>query len=717
MRARTEKTVTRAKVDGPPAERSQGATRLDTPIANLSGIGPKRATTLADRGIETIRDLIFHLPSRYQDWRNLTPLSAIVPGTTVTVEGELGSISERPMRGSPWRRLASGIISDGTVRIRVVWFNLPGYMRGKMPSGERVLAHGRVTETPEGTLELVQPEVHVLSAGKPPPVRPHYNLPAGISQRMYSGIVLDALHKVENSIEGSVPAEVHHEFLPIGRALAELHEPSPEAEVTALNAGTSMAHSSLAFDELFAFELALSLERERAGQRRGIAISRDGQKTAHWTRSLPFQLTRAQSQAIDEIAVDLERATQMNRMLLGDVGSGKTLVAFHAALSAAEAGYQVAMMAPTELLAEQHHRSFQRLCGTTGVLSAILTGKVQGSARSTILRGLASGGLPIVFGTHAIIQERVRISRLGLGIIDEQHRFGVFDRARLKALGPEANLLMMTATPIPRSLALSLFANLSVSYLDELPPGRTPIETLLFDEKDQGDVDEIVRSELAAGNRAYYVLPRIDAPDEEQRSVAATAERLKRGALKDYRIEIMHGRMSPADKERVMAQFRDGAVQALVSTTVVEVGIDVPEATVMAIVAAERYGLAQLHQLRGRVGRGAAASRCCLVASQDADEAARDRLKLMTTCTTGMKVAEADLELRGPGDLLGARQTGALPLRFVHLVRDHRLIERARSLAEGWLKSDPGLRSPRSASSRRAIMAMLSHGFSLGDVG
>ena len=717
MRARLKKTESSAKAGISPPEHPQGSAALDTPIANLSGIGPKRAATLADRGIETIGDLIFHLPSRYQDWRNLTPLSAIVPGTTVTVEGDLGAVSERPMRGSPWRRLASGTIGDGTVRIRVVWFNLPGYMRGKMPSGERVLAHGRVTETPEGTLELVQPEIHVLSAGKPPPVRPHYNLPAGISQRMYSGIVADALRSVESKIEASVPVEVHHEFLPIAKALAGLHAPAPDAEVKALNAGTSIAHSSLAFDELFAFELALSLERERAGQRQGIAVARNGGKTAQWIRSLPFQLTGAQSQAMDEIAADLERPTQMNRMLLGDVGSGKTLVAFHAALSAVEAGCQVAMMAPTELLAEQHHRSFQHLCGRTGVLSALLTGKVQGNARTTILRGLASGGLPVVFGTHAIIQERVRMSRLGLGIIDEQHRFGVFDRARLKALGPEANLLMMTATPIPRSLALSLFANLNISFLDELPPGRTPIETLIFDEKQLGSVDEIVRSELAAGNRAYYVLPRIDAPDEEKRSVAATAERLKRGPLRDCRVEIMHGRMGAADKERVMAQFRDGIIQVLVSTTVVEVGIDVPEATVMAIIAAERYGLAQLHQLRGRVGRGAAASRCCLVASQDADDAACERLRLMTTCTTGMKVAEADLELRGPGDLLGARQTGALPLRFVHLVRDHRLIERARSLAEGWLKSDPGLRSPESAGARRAILAMLSHGFSLGDVG
>jgi ATP-dependent DNA helicase RecG len=496
-----------------------------------------------------------------------------------------------------------------------------------------------------------------------------------------------------------------------------LHQPAADADVGALNAERSHQHLSLAFDELFAFELALSLERERAAQRPGIAIEGGGPKAAAWLTSLPFRLTGAQARAIREISADLERPTQMNRMLLGDVGSGKTLVAFSAAVNAIDAGYQVAMMAPTELLAEQHHASFQHLCGKLGIPAALLTGKVQGSARAALLRGLNSGAVPIVFGTQAIIQERVRVKGLGLGIIDEQHRFGVFDRAKLKALGPGANLLMMTATPIPRSLALSLFANLNISFLDELPPGRTPVETLIFDETDLERVEEIVRGELAAGNRAYYVLPRIDAPDEEMRSVAATAERLKRSTLRDYRVEVMHGRMNGADKERVMARFRDGAVQVLVSTTVVEVGIDVPEATVIAIAAAERYGLAQLHQLRGRVGRGNAAARCCLVASDEADEVARERLSLMTTCTTGAQVAEADLKLRGPGDLLGARQTGALPLRFVHLVRDGRLIRQSRELAEGWLKHDPDLQSPSSAGARTAIRRMLSLGFSLGDVG
>jgi len=719
MRADSQKRGTRAQPPKPQPVAPSAAAALspDTSVASLPGIGPKRAAALTERGIATLRDYVFHLPSRYQDWRNLTSLAALVPGTTVTVEGELSAVSERPMRGAPWRRLANGWLSGGGARVRLVWFNLPAYMRGKMPAGEKVLAHGRVTQTAEGNLEIVQPELHALSAGEPPPVRPFYNLPNAIGQRLFSTSVVWALREIGGYLEPSIPMEVRHEYQSIAEALMALHAPSSAVDVKALNSGTSAGHIALAFDELFAFELALCLERERAAARSGIAITGAGPATSGWVKTLPFQLTLAQRRAIDEIAADLARPTQMNRMLLGDVGSGKTLVAFCAALSAVEAGYQVAMMAPTELLAEQHHASFQRLCGRVGSPAALLTGKVQGAARASILRSLNSGGLPIVFGTHAIIQERVRIRRLGLGIIDEQHRFGVFDRARLKALGPEANLLMMTATPIPRSLALSLFANLDLSFLDELPPGRTPIETLPFNEESLEQVDAIVRSELAKGNRAYYVLPQIDAPDDEKRSVAATAERLKRDALKDFRIAIMHGRMSANEKDRVMAEFRDGGIQVLVSTTVIEVGIDVPEATVMVVIAAERYGLAQLHQLRGRVGRGTGASQCCLVASREADQAARARLDVMIECTTGTKVAEADLELRGPGDLLGARQTGALPLRFVHLVRDYHLIERARRLAEEWLKRDPGLRSEASAGARKSIRRMLSLGFSLGDVG
>ena len=446
----------------------------------------------------------------------------------------------------------------------------------------------------------------------------------------------------------------------------------------------------------------MCIERERSARRPGVELRGAAKLTAKFIETIPFRLTGAQTRSLEEIDTDLGSPRQMNRILIGDVGSGKTAVAFWAMLRAVESGAQAIMMAPTELLAEQHHRSFRQICAGLGLRSELLTGRIPGTSRTAILRDLARGDLPIVFGTQALIQSKVRVAKLGLGIVDEQHRFGVFDRAKLKALGPRANVLMMTATPIPRSLAMSLFANLDVSVLDELPPGRTPITTEIFTEDRLDVVDALVHAEVARGHRAYYVLPLIDNDEEEElKTVTAMATRIRKGRLKDAGIGVLHGRMKAAEKDRVMREFRDGIINVLISTTVVEVGIDVPEATVIAIIAAQRYGLAQLHQLRGRVGRGKAASRCCLVMSRDADETVQARLQLMIDCTTGNQVAQADLELRGPGDLLGARQTGALPLRFIRFLNDPMMIGRARDMAEEWLKKDPKLSTVESRGAKR----------------
>jgi ATP-dependent DNA helicase RecG len=689
----------------------------DTAVALMPGIGPKRAAALEARGIVTAGDLVFHLPVRYQDWRERSSAKDLRPGNVVVIEGNLGKISERPMRGSRWRRLASGWLEVSGRQIRVVWFNLPAYMRGYLPGGERVLVRGRVAAGADGGIEIVQPELHRLSDGDPKAIRPVYRLPSIVGQRLFASLVARALAEAGDSIGGAIPDEVRGDVPTIREALTYLHDPPADADFVALANGDSRGHLALAFDELFAFELALSIERVRGARRVGIALDGSQSLGARMIEELPFALTGSQSRAIEEIGANLARPNQMNRMLMGDVGSGKTLVAFWAMIRAIECGHQAAMMAPTELLAEQHWRGFARICGRLNIRHALLTGSVTGAARSQILRGLLSGEIDAVFGTHALIQERVRIRALALGVIDEQHRFGVFDRAKMKALGPKANLLMMTATPIPRSLAMSLFANLDVSFLDELPAGRTPITTEIHTEDDIARVHDSLRSEIEAGGRAYYVVPFIDGDEDEAKSVAATALRLKKGALRGARIGTMHGRMTAAEKDRAMREFRDGAIDVLVCTTVVEVGIDVPEATMIVVVAAERYGLAQLHQLRGRVGRGEKASRCCIVASSDADEAALERLRVMRECTTGAAVAEADLRLRGPGDLLGARQTGALPLKFVHLIRDHRTIERARKLADEWIARDPSLASRESEGARAAVRKMLALGFSLGDVG
>ncbi|MGH9771938.1 MAG: ATP-dependent DNA helicase RecG [Candidatus Acidiferrales bacterium] len=501
------------------------------------------------------------------------------------------------------------------------------------------------------------------------------------------------------------------------QALQYLHRPPSDAELDELQRGNSAAHRALALDEMFTFQLALARERARLRRRHGAAFTSTSTITLAFLQELPFQPTAAQTTAIAEIADDLAQPFQMNRLLLGDVGSGKTLVALWAALRAAECGYQTAFMAPTELLAEQHQATFQRLCARTGVQSALLTGRVTGSERARVLRLLASGVISVAFGTQALIQEQVRMRRLGLAIVDEQHRFGVFERARLMALGAETNVMLMTATPIPRSLALSLFRNLDISLLDEMPPGRIPVATMIHAQKSIAEVDKLVRAELEKGNRAYYVVPLIEGEEDDLASVKTVAERLAQGPLCEFRLGLLHGRMRSAEKDQVMRQFRDGALDVLVATTVVEVGIDVPEATVIAVLAAERYGLAQLHQLRGRVGRGDAPSRCCLVVSEQADARARTRLEVLVKSRSGAEVAEADLHQRGPGDLFGTRQTGALPLRFAHFIHDQELIERAGKMAEAWMRRDLGLELPESAPVRAAIARMLDLGFSLGDVG
>jgi len=698
---------------------------LQASIASARGIGPKRAAALRERRIETFVDAVLHLPYRYVDMRERHTIANLQLGMDALLEGRLDGLSIRPRRYGNFRSASSARLVDASNRrIRVVWFNLPAYTQ--FPTGEPVLLYGKVGSATDGTLEIVHPEVHRIASVDLPPIRPVYSLPEEVPQRLFASVVGDALAKLKDGdgdVEiGALPLELGGDAgtHPVSEALRYLHRPPADANIEQLNEGDTAAHHALALDEMFVFQLALCRERARHRRRSGAAIAGEGRLTEAFKDALPFAPTSAQMRSIDEIAIDLAAPTQMNRLLIGDVGSGKTVVAFWAALRAAEAGYQTAIMAPTELLAEQHYRNFERLCGRLGLMSTLLTGRSVGNERARTLRAIERGDFSVVFGTQALIQEGVRMSKLGLAVIDEQHRFGVFDRARLIALGSQANVLLMTATPIPRSLAQTLFRNLNVSALDEMPPGRTPITTEIFSERAMAEVDAIVRGEIAKGMRAYYVLPLIDGSDDEEgderASVVAMAKRLS-ATLAGARVGMLHGRMRPAEKERAMREFRDGAIDVLVSTTVVEVGIDVAEATVMVIVAADRYGMAQLHQLRGRVGRGTAASRCCLIVSNGARGPALERLEVLARSADGAEVAHADLRLRGPGDLFGARQTGALPLRFARFIRDWRMIETVADLAERWLDRDPKLENPASAGARAALKRILDSGFSLGDIG
>jgi ATP-dependent DNA helicase RecG len=696
--------------------RSSSAATSAPDIANTPGIGPKRSEALRQRNIATLADALMHLPNRYVDLRKRDSIANLRGGDFAVVEGKLASVSSRPSRAMRWRRITTALLTDDRGgRLRVVWFNLRG--DGRMPVDEPLLLSGSVSAAKDGSLELVHPEVHRLRGGAAPAVRPVYGLPAEVSQRVFASAVNLAFERLRTDDFGAIPRELREKrgLTAVADALRYLHQPPADADVVRLESGDTQAHHALALDEMFAFQLALARERARMERRSGAVIEPGDGISSAFVAELPFAITGAQKRAIAEIGGDLAKPSPMNRLLIGDVGSGKTVVAFWAALKAAERGWQTAMMAPTELLAEQHFASFQRLCAKSGVTAALLTAKVTGSERAWLLRALARGDIGVVFGTHALIQQEVRLRRLGLAVVDEQHRFGVFDRARLIGLGAEANVLLMTATPIPRSLALTLFRNLEVSSLDEMPPGRTPIATAVFSEQRLNEVDALVKAEIAQGRRGYYVVPVIE--DDDANSVAATARRLAQGALRGCRIGTLHGRMRPSDKERVMREFRNGALDLLVATTVVEVGIDVPEATIIAVIAAERYGLAQLHQLRGRVGRGAVASRCCLVASTGSEGSAMTRLNLLVSTSSGAELARADLAMRGPGDLLGARQAGILPLRFARYIPNHELVERAGDLAEEWLRHDPDLTTSASAGARAALARMLDWGFSLGDVG
>ncbi len=701
----------------PPAAISAGP--LAAELRGVRGVGPKRADALRERGLVTLGDALAHLPRRYLDLRRRDSIDALREGMDAVVAGRLEGLTIRARRYGRFRAASRAWLRDPAgAKLRVVWFNLPSY--AEFPTNEPVLLVGRIAVAPEGGLQIVHPEVHRLAAGDAPAIRPIYALPAGVPQRLFGEVVAEALRRAPADRPGAIPAEMRkrENLLEPREALARLHLPPPATDFAALADGATDAHRALALDEMFAFQLALARDRLRSRARTGAALARrDDGAAARFLAALPFRPTSAQSKVILEIDVELAASVQMNRLLLGDVGSGKTLIAFWAALRAAESGWQAAIMAPTELLAEQHFRNFQRQAAGCGGLSALLTAGVAGAERARILRALERGDIPIVFGTHALIQRSVRLARLGLAVIDEQHRFGVFDRARLVALGAQANVLLMTATPIPRSLALTLFRNLDVSMLDEMPPGRAPIATRVLREPATDEAFAAMRAEIAQGHRVYCVAPLIeDEEDGDRASVAALAKNLGR-ALPGARIGTMHGRMRAADKERVMRDFRDGRLDAIAATTIIEVGIDVPEATLIAVTSAERYGLAQLHQLRGRVGRGGSPGRCFLIASANASGPALARLETLARSSSGADVAHEDLRLRGPGDLLGSRQSGALALSFAAFIRDPAIISHAADLAAEWLAHDPKLELESSAGARLAIRKLVNSGFSLGDIG
>ena len=666
--------------------------RPSDPLTALRGVGPAVGRTLAAAGATTVLDLLWLLPYRWEDRTNPRPIASLVgPETAVTVAGRLTDLVERRARNRRLR-IVEGVIDDGSGALPVVWFNQP-YIATSLHRGDRLWLHGPVRPARSGWgVQIVGPEWEVEEADAEPihlgRVVPMYRRLGSLSGRRLRTLVSRALDAVR--FDADPLAEITSGLgLPaLGEALRSLHFPPPPTDDAAaaatldlLSRRASPGHRRLAFEELLALAITLERERQRRAGQRAPAFAITEELRARARDVLPFTLTAAQRRVVAEIVADLQKSIPMARLLQGDVGSGKTIVAALAAVVAMESGAQVAFLAPTELLAQQHFRTLAGLLAATPHRPHLLIGSLAAKEKAGVRELLASGDALLVVGTHALLEDTTSFRRLGFVIVDEQHRFGAAQRLALLAKGDAPHLLVMTATPIPRSLALSIYGDLDVSLLDELPPGRTPVRTLIRDDATRPKLFTFLREEAAVGGQTYWVFPLI----EESERVAARAveshARAVREGLHGLAVGVVHGRLGAEERDRVMAAFAAGEVAVLCSTTVIEVGVDVPAASVMVIENAERFGLAQLHQLRGRVGRGRRRSLCVLLEGEDASPEARDRLALFASTNDGFRIAEEDLRLRGPGELAGLRQWGRPAFAVASLTTHQAELEAARAVA------------------------------------
>jgi ATP-dependent DNA helicase RecG len=670
------------------------------PITCLRGVGESLAERLAKLGVSTLQDLLFLLPLRYEDRTQVVPVGALQAGMRAVVEGEV-LLTEIAYRG---RRQLLCRIGDGSGSLTLRFFHFSTAQQQNLARGSRIRCYGEIRRGLTG-LEIVHPEYRRISAdnasANDDALTPVYPLTEGVQQgrlRQLTNMALRevALKRLPDLIPRSLLEEL--QLMPLDEALSYVHRPPRDADVSALTAGQHPAQRRLAFEELLAHQLSLrQLRREIQRDPGWSLMPAQPSLVKGLLRSLPFKPTGAQERAWSEIERDLQQASPMLRLVQGDVGCGKTLVAALAAARAVECGFQAAVMAPTELLAEQHAKNFATWFQKLDVPLALLTGK-RGAARTRALEELGSGSARIAIGTHALFQEGVQFHKLGLVIVDEQHRFGVHQRLLLRekglADGKFPHQLIMTATPIPRTLAMTAYADLDVSIIDELPPGRTPVKTVALPENRRDEIVIRIRDACRQGRQAYWVCPLIEESDQlEAQAAEATASALAQ-ALPELKVGLVHGRMPAREKEEVMSRFKADSLDLLVATTVIEVGVDVPNASLMVIENAERMGLAQLHQLRGRVGRGVAESTCVLLYRAPLTEIARERLAVMRATNDGFEISRRDLELRGPGELLGTRQTGLMQMRVADLVRDADLLPKVQQAAELMLNTNAATIGP-----------------------
>jgi ATP-dependent DNA helicase RecG len=673
-----------------------------TALGDLSGVGPQRAKTMAKLGLDTIEDaLVQHLPLRHEDRSQIIPLGRVSVGEARTCAGTIAGISPPP-RGRPRMPLVV-MIRDVSGFLNCAWFNQP-YLTRVFKRGQRLIAHGKVQPYGRGPLQMMVKDYELVEEGPDEMLHtgrlvPVYPLTEGLTQRPLRRLMKRLVDGWADQVEDPLPERVRASrgLAPLPRAIKGAHFPETREEQAA-------AHRRLVFDDFFLLEVGLAIRRQREGRRRGFAMNPPGALVRRLRASLPYALTAAQERVWSEIRIDMAEPFPMSRLLQGDVGSGKTVVAALAILTAIEAGHQAALMAPTEILAEQHMMTLSRLLEPLGVRVVLLTGAVKGKARQEAVAAVESGLAGCAIGTHALVAAgSVGFKQLGLAVIDEQHRFGVAHRAALRGKGESPDMLVMTATPIPRTLALTLYGDLDLSVLDEMPPGRRPVVTVARAPSKRREIYDFFRKQIDDGRQIYVVCPLVEeSEDSDLKAATEMAERLQREVFPERRVGLLHGRLRFQDKERVMREFKEGAVHVLVSTTVIEVGIDVPNASVMLVEHAERFGLSQLHQLRGRVGRGPWKSYCILLAESLSEDAQR-RIAAMTGTNDGFKIAEVDLGLRGPGDFFGTRQSGLPEFRVADLLRDGAMLEEARREAFALVQADPQLVAHGGL--RRALLA------------
>ena len=672
-------------------------------IRYIKGVGPHRLTQLAQLGVETVEDACFYPPRRYEDRTHLVAVRDLRPGELATVRVRVVARSLRRVRGG--RTLVEAAMEDDTGVLHALWFNQP-YLAQQLRVGEELILYG--TMEPRPRLQMVHPELERVENDEAGSVHmgrivPVYPLIGGMNQRWLRQVIATTLERHAGSLEDVLPEPLRlaKGWPALADAVRDLHFPRSWEALEA-------AKQRLAFEELFLFQLALAQRRARAmTQRKPQRYEVDGPLTRALRERLPFALTGSQRQVLDELLADLRRPAPMHRLLQGDVGCGKTIVMAVLVAAAVQSGCQAALMAPTELLADQHARVLRGFLEPLGVSVGLVSQGVPAAERARRLAAIADGKTAVAIGTHALLQRRVAFQRLALVIIDEQHKFGVVQRARLAKKAQVPDVLVVTATPIPRTLALSLYGDLAVSTITELPAGRRPITTRWLREGEREALYALIRRELAQGRQGYVVYPLVEEGRASSELKAATqmAKQLQAEVFPEFRVGLLHGQMRPKAKEQAMSAFARGELHLLVSTVIVEVGLDVPNATVMAIEHPERFGLAQLHQLRGRIGRGTQPA-TCVVVSDAADDAVRTRLAAFTETTDGFELAERDLQQRGPGELLGRRQHGWLRFRLANLARDRTLLESAREEALALVQRDPELRDPSVAALRARLAAL-----------